>query len=195
MLKRLLRKYLTHKEITYSQYGEDMFLREYFKQKHNGFYINIGEIHPIKFSNTHYLYKKGWCGVNFQCASENIKLFNKQHPRDLNELGLFLPIGYDDEKLVLKSFSGGETTRQCEDIVKVIVRICDFLNINCEGMDFQTQYICDFFLDHWPPKIIIIKLFLKTLRQIYQSETYNFLIKKGYSFRSWYFNSLIFEKN
>jgi len=49
---------------TYSMYGEDLFIKEFFKKKQIGFYVDVGCYHPIDGSNTYLLYKKGWKGVN-----------------------------------------------------------------------------------------------------------------------------------
>lgn len=51
-------------KISYSQYGEDLIIEQYFnKIKINkGTYLDIGSFHPIWLSNTNLFYKKGWFG-------------------------------------------------------------------------------------------------------------------------------------
>ena len=44
------------KRKTYSQHREDLFIDNYFKHKKNGFYLDIGCYHPIKYSNTALLF-------------------------------------------------------------------------------------------------------------------------------------------
>ncbi len=46
----------------YSQNNEEDYILEYFKEKNNGKYLEIGSFHPTKFSNTRALYEKGWEG-------------------------------------------------------------------------------------------------------------------------------------
>ena len=45
----------------YSQYGQDKFLFEnFFKEKNNGFYLDIGAHDGITLSNTYFFEKLGW---------------------------------------------------------------------------------------------------------------------------------------
>jgi FkbM family methyltransferase len=46
----------------YSQNNEQDYILEYFKEKNNGRYLEIGSFHPTIFSNTRALYEKGWEG-------------------------------------------------------------------------------------------------------------------------------------
>ena len=42
---------------SYSQWGEDLFIQEFFKGRAKGFYVDIGSFHPIMYSNTFLLFK------------------------------------------------------------------------------------------------------------------------------------------
>ena len=68
----------------YSQWGEDRYISEFFKNKKKGFYFDIGCYHPIKYSNTCLLYKNGWSGVNIDANRTSIDLFNIARPKDNN---------------------------------------------------------------------------------------------------------------
>jgi len=49
---------------TYAGNGEDILLTEYlFKNKKDGFYVDVGCFHPKLTSNTYLLYKRGWRGM------------------------------------------------------------------------------------------------------------------------------------
>ena len=80
--------YVRHKALkkrkTYSQNQEDLFINNYFKEKKNGFYIDIGCYHPIKYSNTALLYNRGWKGINIDMNQTSIDLFNIFRRRDKN---------------------------------------------------------------------------------------------------------------
>ena len=76
-LKYYLRK-------SFSQFDEDIFLREFFKNKKKGFFIDIGCHHPFKANNTFLLYKSGWSGINIDLNKISIDLFNIARPRDIN---------------------------------------------------------------------------------------------------------------
>tara|TARA_B100000579_G_scaffold353439_1_gene308161 strand:+ start:698 stop:1426 length:729 start_codon:yes stop_codon:yes gene_type:complete len=68
---------------SYSQFGEDAYLKKYFK-KRNGFYVDIGCHHPFRYNNTFILYKRGWTGLNIDLSQISIDLFNLLRPKDIN---------------------------------------------------------------------------------------------------------------
>ena len=72
------------KKNSYSMDGEDLFLNDYFKNKSNGFYIDVGCYHPIHRNNTYLLHKRGWHGVNIDIHKFSIDLFNHLRPKDFN---------------------------------------------------------------------------------------------------------------
>ena len=73
---KLFYKSLTEKKIAYSYGGIDNLINYIFKEKKNGFYVDIGCGHPIKNNNTYLLHKKGWHGINVDLDQKCIELFN-----------------------------------------------------------------------------------------------------------------------
>ena len=71
------------KKKTYSQFGEDLIINNFFGE-FIGKYVDIGCYHPIKYSNTALLHKKGWTGVNIDLNETSINLFNACRKNDLN---------------------------------------------------------------------------------------------------------------
>ena len=69
---------------SFSQGSMDLILEHIFKNKNNGFYVDVGCQHPIKNNNTYLLYKRGWSGVNIDLDSVNIELFNFFRRNDNN---------------------------------------------------------------------------------------------------------------
>ena len=55
----------------YSQFGEDVILSKYLKEK-TGFYLDIGSGDPVRGSNTYFLYKLGWSGILIDPLTRNI---------------------------------------------------------------------------------------------------------------------------
>ena len=43
---------------TYSCFGEDIFVDNFFKKRKIGFYVDVGAYHPFFWNNTYLLYKK-----------------------------------------------------------------------------------------------------------------------------------------
>ena len=80
--------YLRHKGLLkkkrYSQFGEDQFIFEFFKDKKKGVYLDVGCFHPFYWSNTCLLHQKGWEGINIDINSTSIDLFNIARPKDIN---------------------------------------------------------------------------------------------------------------
>lgn len=74
-------KYLNN---SYGQEGEDILLQRLFSGLKEGFYVDIGAHHPIRFSNTFTFYKKGWSGINIEPNPEMYASFQKNRSRDIN---------------------------------------------------------------------------------------------------------------
>lgn len=65
---------------SYSQYGEDLIIYEYFKSKNlnqNGVYIDIGCYHPKWISNTYLLSKNKWHGYVVDIDNSKLEMFKK----------------------------------------------------------------------------------------------------------------------
>ena len=95
MLKKILRKlhiihniYIKHKffikKKSYAMDNEDTAVLNYFKDKKNGFYVDVGCYHPIHRNNTYLLHKKNWNGINIDTSQFSIDLFDYMRPKDLN---------------------------------------------------------------------------------------------------------------
>ena len=70
---------------TYSMYGEDLFINNYFKNKKNGIYLDVGAYHPLDGNNTYLLYKKkNWHGINIDVNPLSVELFQKARKFDVN---------------------------------------------------------------------------------------------------------------
>ena len=95
--------YLRHKgflkKSRYSQFGEDQFITEFFKDKNNGVYLDVGCFHPFWWSNTCLLHQKGWEGINIDINFTAIDLFNIARPKDVN-----LCTTIDENKAELKFY-------------------------------------------------------------------------------------------
>jgi hypothetical protein len=65
------------KNVSYSQYGEDLIVSSYFDRKgiKAGVYVDIGAFHPIWLSNTYLLHLRGWTGHVYDLDSAKIRAF------------------------------------------------------------------------------------------------------------------------
>ena len=80
----LVRHKILKKRQTYSQFQEDLYIKNFFKNKSDGFYIDVGCFHPLMYSNTALLYNTGWSGINIDLNQTSIDLFNIARKRDKN---------------------------------------------------------------------------------------------------------------
>src|SRR4030042_4646353 len=67
------------KKSHYSQDGEDIVLASFYEEKpgYKGFYVDVGALNPLRFSNTQYFYEKGWRGINIDATPGSMKEFNE----------------------------------------------------------------------------------------------------------------------
>ena len=209
MLKRIKNKlhilhsiYIKHKYFknkkTYSMDGEDLVILDYFKNKKEGFYVDVGCYHPIHRNNTFLLYKKGWNGMNIDIHSFSIELFNYLRPKDLNynfavsdkielinmyfqkELSQLSTIDYDQAK---KSLQGQIKEKKIQaytldEIFKfsnLDDKKIDLLDIDVEGSDLKVLKGLSF--EKFQPELICVEVHDKNLKE---SETFKLLNNLDY---------------
>lgn len=203
---------------SFSQEGEDKFLLGYFKDRVNGFYIDVGAFHPYRINNTYLLYKKGFKGINIDISATSIDFFDLARPDDVN-----LNVGASDkfeEKIFFskKNLSFHNTLSKslaeshiqtepfkkkysilCKTLDEIIEKtkfsneIIDFLNIDAEGYDYQV--LLGLNLKRYKPEVICIEispLVDKKNDHYKDTKIYKHLLKHGYKLSWKGFNSFIF---
>ena len=173
-------KFFTNKN-SYSQFGEDIIIDNYFGN-FVGKYVDIGCYHPIKYSNTALLNKKGWNGINIDLNQTSIDLFNACRKNDINITACLsdkveeVEIYLDSEFSALnsmyldnsKKFSISNHKKikvQTELFSNLIKDNFDFLNIDCEGNDLKIIKTIN--LKKYTPKIINIEVSKENKKEIY----------------------------
>ena len=210
---------------SYSQGSMDLILNHIFKDKKDGFYIDVGCQHPIKNNNTYLLFKKGWKGVNIDLDNVNIDLFNFFRPKDNNvnsavsnnveKVKLFYyhqksPINTLDEKISMKQQAKIEKkidiqTNTLENILdNYSINKIDLLTIDVEGFELKVLKGLNF--DKYKPSVIIVEFLdleankweipYNNLDNVLKSEIYSFLTNKNYKLVNWVNGDLVFfQKN
>lgn len=180
---------------SYSQDGEDLFLRDYFADKDNGFYIDVGAHHPFRFSNTAWAYEKGWRGINIE--PNNIDIFMQVRKHDINlQVGCAGKNGilkyYKYEEAALNCFDPSiyygslEPTEICDMEVKTLSQICrennvetvDLLNVDTEGLEYEILKAHDW--NRWKPTVVVIESPEKNVEEVLITEMYNYMSGLGY---------------
>lgn len=69
---------------SYAQEGEDLVLERIFGGAKQGFYVDVGAHHPLRFSNTYLLHRRGWRGINIDAMPGSMDSFRRLRPSDIN---------------------------------------------------------------------------------------------------------------
>ena len=178
--------------------NEDTAVLNYFKDKKNGFYVDVGCYHPIHRNNTYLLHKQDWKGVNIDTSEFSIDLFNHMRPKDLNyhcaisnkneviklfyqkDLSQLSTIERDQAETV---FQGNikEKEIQAFTLDEILNRDkykntkIDFLDIDVEGADLKVLEGLSF--DKFKPELVCVEIHKKEIKQ---SDIYKFLADKNY---------------
>jgi len=162
-----------------SQGGEDLIIESLLPFKRDGFYVDIGANHPIRYSNTLLFKNKGWQGINIEPNPERMRLFKLLRRRDIN-----LNIGIGPAAATLDFYVFNEHTlstfdsrsaeefqkigHQVKKIIKVPVaplkdilekycpdREIDLFSIDTEGYDLEVLKSNDW--HKFRPRFIILE--------------------------------------
>ena len=205
----------------FSQEGEDLFLIEFFKNKSEGFYVDVGAFHPFRINNTYALYKKGFRGINIDISATSIDFFNLARSDDINlnigasnkfENKIFfskknLSFHNTFSKSLAESKIQNEPFKkkyyiECKPLTQIIDdtkfsnKKIDFLNIDAEGHDYEVLQGLD--LKKYSPKIICIEispLIEKKNKNYKDTKIFKYLLKNNYKLTWKGYNSFIFELN
>ena len=186
------------KRQSFSQFGEDLFLRSYFGDR-QGLYIEIGGNHPFRLSNTYLLYRMGWKGLVVEPIRKLYVKHRRLRPRDIQinaavsdrtgDLTFYQMIppvlSTCDPKEVEKMLSSGSAlllhkysvpTTTVAELYRTHLapRPISLLSIDTEGYDMAVLRGVDW--EEMNPEIVICEANDKGLRE----ETYHFLAGHGY---------------
>lgn len=206
---------------SYSQDGEDMLLSAFFDEMggvHKGFFIDIGALHPFRFSNTAHFYELGWCGINIEPTPDAIEPFNKYRKRDIN---LNIGIGSKHDELTfycfhepaLNSFSKELSEERHhntkfkikeEKKIKIypLAEILDqylpsgqeinFMTIDVEGLDLQVLQSNNW--EKYKPAFVLAEDII-SFSDLNRSEVFNFLMSKNYELVAKTQRTMVFKLN
>jgi FkbM family methyltransferase len=204
---------------SFSQEGEDVLLDRFFEQKPRGFYVDIGAHHPIRFSNTHLFYRRGWRGINVDAMPGSMKEFAKLRPEDQNvealvsdkcqrsEFFLFNePALNTCEPALARQRDGlstfrltGSTVVESQTLSAILDRYLparqaiDFLSVDVEGMDLAVLRSNDW--DRFRPTVIVAEdLENSSVMHALDSPIAHLLETYGYSLFAKTVNTIFFRQ-
>ena len=88
----------------YSQHGEDILLHRMFENQEKGFFVEVGCIDGLCFSNTMVFEEMGWSGICVEAHAGYIDLLRKNRP---NSLVCHFAAGEKDESTVFYANARG----------------------------------------------------------------------------------------
>jgi len=188
---------------SYSQEGEDRILDRLFASAPQGFYVDVGAHHPIRFSNTYLFYRRGWRGVNIDAMPGSMRLFDKYRSHDTNiEAGIGLEPAtipfYVFNEPALNSFdrelseSRDVAPWKIEKIIDVrvsplkeVLRDClppenvpSFLTVDVEGRDLEALRSSDW--SAFRPTYVLAESVGLTMEEAMEGPVSSFMSSVGY---------------
>ncbi len=194
--------------LTFSQAGEDLVIRNFFyervKNGKPGFFVDVGAYHPYQHSNTYYLYRAGWRGINIDARPNSMEVFRKLRPEDINlEMAISEREGtstyYDfgESAAVINTMSsdyidklGNEAaikntyllkTASLASVLEKYVPAgtqIDFLSIDIEGLEYPALSSNDW--SKFRPKLIACEIYGYSLEEISADSVSRLLSSNGY---------------
>lgn len=212
------RSFYNFQNLSYSQEGEDLVLGRFFENKVNGFYVDIGAHHPVRFSNTFKFYLNGWRGINIDPMPGCMIEFEKLRPNDIN---LEIPISDKRETLTyfifnepaLNTFSENEAARKnghnsyriiekkqlkMQRLDSILDKYLpndthiDFISIDVEGLDLKVLKSNNW--KKYRPDLVLVEDLQSDIEKLFSTELYNFMKLNGYKLVARTFNTLFFRR-
>lgn len=203
---------------SFSQEGEDIVIDRLLNYPPNGFYVDIGAHHPMRFSNTFKFYLRGWSGINVEPRPGSKIKFEKLRPRDLTfEIGISKVEGeltfYEFDEPALNTFSKdlaqervstttykiiGKQTIATMPLTKFFERniekdqTIDLLSVDVEGLDLEVLESNDW--KTYRPRLIVCEILNTDLSKVEDSEIFKFLKQQNYVLVAKTVNSVFFKE-
>ncbi len=166
----------------------------------NKFYVDVGCHHPVRISNTFFLYQTGWTGLCIDANPCLISEFHRVRPKDTAECvcvgektgettfvisqnpalshvatdHIVQPSATNEDRRVLLSVKTLQQLFEEHDVPKQF----GLLSIDVEGSDFAV--LRSFDLHKWRPHLILIEIHSLDLERCAESEIVLFLRNAGY---------------
>jgi len=192
-------------ETFYSQHGEDFLLNEVFQNKRSGFFVEVGCLDGIEFSNTYFFEKKGWKGVCIEAHNDFIPKLRKNRPhasivhcaigetnkKDVifyaNKIGSLSTLDKNEEHRWKKNYRDyfygfEEQVIPMRTLTSVFdelhVTEIDFISLDIEGYEVQALQGLNF--EKYSPRVFIIEY----KDDNHKAELEKILFPAGYKFFS-----------
>lgn len=178
---------------SYAQWGDDVLVWDYFKEKTDGVFLEAGANHPKSLSQTYLLEKRGWTGILVEPVPECCEMLRAERPGSRvfqNALGapdqrgmlkLSIPSGVSELAAAMRDgeVAGAgdrvfeaELITLTEALVAAGIQRLDYLSLDLEGMELEALKGLDF--TRFQPDLVIVEDRLDSLSR------HRYLKSKGY---------------
>ncbi|HLA58618.1 MAG TPA: FkbM family methyltransferase [Puia sp.] len=189
----------------YSQHGEDFLLNEIFKGKRDGYFVEVGCLDGIEYSNSYHFEKKGWKGACIEAHNDFINSLFKNRPNSTivhcavgednkenvtfyaNKVGSLSTLDKNEEERWKKNYSadfhGFEeqhvSMRTLTSIFdQLALKTIDFVSLDIEGYEVKALSGLDF--AKYKPRVFVIEY----KDELHKSQLDEILFKYKYHFLS-----------
>ena len=178
-------------------------INELFGKKRNGFFVEIGCLDGIEYSNTYFFEKKGWNGICVEAHHDFIEMLKKNRPGSsivhcavgeknedhvtfyANAIGSLSTLDKSEEERWNKSYKEFFTGFEEQDVkMRTLTTIfdelkvaeIDFVSLDIEGYEVQALSGLDF--SKYKPRVFVIEY----KDDEHKNKLENILFPNGYSF-------------
>ncbi|MDX9715217.1 MAG: FkbM family methyltransferase [Dissulfurispiraceae bacterium] len=184
--------------------GEQELIRDFFRYKQDGFFVDVGANDPIIESQTYHLEQIGWNGLLIEPLPDYCNLLKARRkstiiqcacssPENHNKsLNLLLAAGHstlNSKPIALGTKSQGSITVTCRTLDSILEETnapvgVDFISIDIEG--HEMEMFKGFTLNKWKPKLVLLE------DHVTNHKKHNHMTSNGYQLilrtglNSWY---------
>lgn len=190
--------------LSYAQHFEDVYLMRCFRERKDGFYIDVGAGHPVIDNVSFAFYLKGWHGITVEPNPSLARLSHSVRPRDIAVETLVGSAPGRAKFYLVDDFHGLSTTigenaraaaenygKQSNELtlpVTTLAALCekhrpkaiDFLKIDVEGAEKDVLEGADW--QHHRPRVVVIEATMPASPEPNWSGWEPFLLKQRYRF-------------
>jgi len=192
----------------YSQHGEDFLLDKIFKGKNDGYFVEVGCLDGIEYSNTYHFENKGWKGLCVEAHNAFIDALTRNRPKSsivhcavgetnrdhvtfyANKVGSLSTLDKNEEARWRKNYSNDfygfeEQQVSMRTLTSIFDELgpgsIDFVSLDIEGYEVKALQGLDF--AKYRPSVFVIEYkddqHKRQLEKILFKERYHFLSKVG----------------
>lgn len=185
--------------------AEQWLVREYLKDTHSGFFVEVGANNPFELSQTWHLAKQGWKGILIEPIPALCQTLREKRPESsVIEAACGSPNAEPRARFTVAKDSGKSTlstefldkrssvSEQITVAVKTLdsileeeqVQQIDFVSIDVEGTQFDV--LRGFDIQRWNPNLLLVE------DHLLDTTSHSYILNQGYRlvkrtlFNNWY---------